>query len=65
MYIIGVIFLITSVALAIFKSENHDTLNSFDEKLNLFYSYKMIFRLFCLRPIQVIAIILLTVKVID
>lgn len=62
MYTIGSIFLVTSVVLAIFKSEK-DCLQDFDEKLNLFYSYKMIARLFRLRPIQIIAIVLLTVKV--
>lgn len=62
MYIIGVVFLVTSVILAIFKSEK-DYLQDFDEKFNLWHSYKMIIKLFRLRPIQIVTLILLTVKV--
>lgn len=62
MYIIGFVFLITSIGLAIFKKENDD-LEEIDENLNLFYSYKMIWRLFSLKPIRLISIFSLTVQV--
>lgn len=60
MYIIGMIFLSTSLVLAIFKKEKHDL---DDQQLNMFDTYKIIWRLLKLRPIRIYALILLTVHV--
>lgn len=59
MYSIGILFFVTSIILLIFKKEeSQDT-----DRLSLYESYKVIWKLLNLKPIQKTALILLTIKV--
>jgi PAT family acetyl-CoA transporter-like MFS transporter 1 len=62
MYIFGALFIITSLAILIFIKENDPHENE-NERLNLINTYKTIWALLKMKPIQSIALILLTVKV--
>jgi hypothetical protein len=62
MYFIGVVFIFTAVAVAVFKKENN-SLNKTSEVLNFVTSYKMVIRLIRLRPIQLLSFIYLTINV--
>jgi PAT family acetyl-CoA transporter-like MFS transporter 1 len=62
MYIFGALFIITSLVILIFIKENDPHKNE-NERLNLINTYKTIWALLKMKPIQSIALILLTVKV--
>jgi hypothetical protein len=63
MYLIGIVFTVTSVMIAIFKTEI-DSFKDTEHNLSLVSSYKMVFRLLRLRPIRFLSFIYLTVNVI-
>ena len=63
MYFFGSIYLLTMVLLLVFKKENRLEEDTIENKLTPFIVYKQIWTLICLKPIQTISIILLTVKV--
>lgn len=62
MYIFGALFIITALVILIFIKENDPHTNE-NERLNLINTYKTIWALLKMKPIQSIALILLTVKV--
>lgn len=62
MYIFGALFIITALVILIFIKENDPHKNE-NERLNLINTYKTIWALLKMKPIQSIALILLTVKV--
>lgn len=62
MYFFGALFILTTLSIMILKKEKKNEDIS-DERLSLFQTYKTIFDLLKLKPIRLIALVLLTVKV--
>jgi hypothetical protein len=66
MYFFGVIFLATAVLIYFFKNEkspNHPEQDEECEKLSFYKSYHIIWRLFSLRAVRELTLILLTINV--
>lgn len=57
----GVIYLVTTTIILFFKHENHENEN---EEYNLYDSYKVVWKIACLKPIRKLAFILFTIRVI-
>jgi hypothetical protein len=57
----GVIYLIATSIIWIFKHENH---NHDNDEINLYDSYKIVWKIAFLKPIRKLAFILFTIRVI-
>ena len=60
MYFFGAVFLINSVCVAIFKKENSRDLPK--NKLTIWQSYKMIWQIIKIKPVQILSLFLLTIS---
>ncbi len=55
----GILYLVSSVLIGLFKKES----NEFDEDYGLIDTYKLVWQIICLAPIRKLALILLTIRV--
>lgn len=62
-HLLGIIYFLVTVLIAVFKKEKDCTLSDGFVKLDAYQNYKLLFKMFKLRSIQILAAALLTVKV--
>lgn len=64
LYFWGIVFLITTTIVAIFKREKHPREEDHEEtELNIMESYMLLWKIIKMKPVQILAVILLTVKI--